>query len=134
MESSYNKFNLDKELIRKNFLRIAKGVVISIFATLILLFIFSLILTFTSVSETTIKPIIIIISIISLLIGSSISTLKINKKGIVNGGIVGISYILIIYILSSIVSNEFNLNLDSLIMIILSVIAGMTGGIIGVNI
>ena len=125
--------NLDKNKIKEFTLRIGKGVIISILITFILLFIFSILLTFTKIGEDTIKPIVIIISMISVLIGSSISTLKINKKGILNGGVIGIIYIISIYILSSITGGDFSLNVSSLLMIGLSVIAGLIGGIIGVN-
>lgn len=115
-------------------INIFKGVVISIIFTLILLFIFSIFLTYTNIQESTIAPIIIILTAISILIGSSISTINIKKNGIVNGGIIGFIYIFIIYIISSIVQIGFSLNTNSIIMIIFSIIAGMIGGIVGVNI
>ncbi|MCI8361566.1 MAG: TIGR04086 family membrane protein [Clostridia bacterium] len=117
----------------KNIIRIIKGSIISIILTLLLLLIFAIILTNTSLGENIINPVIIVISVISILIGSSISTLKISKNGLLNGGLVGIIYILTIYLLSSITSSGFGINLYSIIMIILSIIAGMIGGVIGVN-
>lgn len=117
----------------KNIIRIIKGSVTAIILTLLLLLIFAIILTYTSLKESVINPVIIVISVISILIGSSISTLKISKNGLLNGGLVGIIYILTIYLLSSITSSGFGINLYSIIMMILSIIAGMIGGIIGVN-
>lgn len=90
----------------KNIIRIIKGSVTAIILTLLLLLIFAIILTYTSLKETMINPVIIVISVISILIGSSISTLKISKNGLLNGGLVGIIYILTIYLLSSITSNR----------------------------
>lgn len=119
---------------KKNIFRILKGSVTSIILTLILLLIFALVLTYTSVSENTIKPVIIVVSGISILVGSSISTLKIRKNGLINGALVGIIYILTIYLLSSITGTGFAINIYSLIMIIVAIIMGMVGGIIGVNI
>ena len=78
--------------------------------------------------------VIIIATIISILIGSSISTIKIKKNGILNGGIIGCIYILGIYLVSSVAQVGFALNMYSIIMIILSILAGMIGGIVGVNI
>ena len=112
---------------------ILKGVAISIIMTLIFLFIFSIILTYTNVSEKLITPFIIIITAISILIGSTISTSNIKKNGIINGMFVGLIYIAIIYLLSSIVTGNFLLNITSIIMIITSVLTGALGGIIGVN-
>ncbi len=90
----------------KNIIRIIKGSIISIILTLLLLLIFAIILTNTSLGENIINPVIIVISVISILIGSSISTLKISKNGLLNGGLVGIIYILTIYLLSSITSKR----------------------------
>lgn len=114
-------------------MNIVKGILISFISTLILLFIFAIFLTYTNISESAIPPVIIVMTIISILLGSSISTIKIKKNGIVNGGIIGLSYILILYIISSIVHTGFALNGYSIAMIILSILAGMVGGIVGVN-
>lgn len=119
---------------KNNFMNIFKGIVISFILTLILLFLFSIVLTYTNIDENTIAPVIIIITVISILIGSSISTTKIKKNGIVNGGIIGLVYILTLYLISSIVETGFSLNTHSIIMMILSIMAGMIGGIVGVNV
>lgn len=119
---------------KNNFMNIFKGIVISFILTLILLFLFSIVLTYTNIDENTIAPVIIIITVISILIGSSISTTKIKKNGIVNGGIIGLVYILTLYLISSIVETGFSLNTYSIIMMILSIMAGMIGGIVGVNV
>lgn len=125
--------SINENEFTKNIIRIIKGSVTAIILTLLLLLIFAIILTYTSLKESVINPVIIVISVISILIGSSISTLKISKNGLLNGGLVGIIYILTIYLLSSITSSGFGINLYSIIMMILSIIAGMIGGIIGVN-
>lgn len=125
--------NLDKEEMKQNFIRIIKGSVIAIISTLILLFIFAIVLTYTNIQETVISPVIIVITAISILVGSSISTLKIKKMGLINGALVGLIYILTIYILSSITGTGFTLQIQTIIMIVSSIIAGMIGGIIGVN-
>lgn len=125
--------SINENEFTKNIIRIIKGSVTAIILTLLLLLIFAIILTYTSLKESVINPVIIVISVISILIGSSISTLKISKNGLLNGALVGIIYILTIYLLSSITSSGFGINLYSIIMMILSIIAGMIGGILGVN-
>ena len=116
-----------------NIKRIVIGSGISIGITIIGLIIFSLLLTYTNVSESTIPTVTIIIVGVSILIGSTITTINVKKNGIINGAIVGLIYILIIYLLSSIIEKEFSLNIYSIIMIASSIIAGAIGGIIGVN-
>ena len=116
-----------------NIKKVIKGSAFSIIITLIGLLIYSIILSYTSVSESTIPTIVIIITATSVLIGSTISTSNIKKNGIINGMFVGLIYIAIIYLLSSIVTGNFLLNITSIIMIITSVLTGALGGIIGVN-
>ena len=116
-----------------NIKKVIKGSAFSIIITLIGLLVYSIILSYTSVSESTIPTIVIIITAISILIGSTISTSNIKKNGIINGMFVGLIYIAIIYLLSSIVTGNFLLNITSIIMIITSVLTGSLGGIIGVN-
>ena len=112
---------------------ILKGYIFSLIISLISLFIYATILVNTNIQENTIKPVIITITAISILIGSSISSLKIKKNGIINGVCVGGIYLISLYILSSIAITGFSLNLSSIITIIIGIIVGGIGGIIGVN-
>ena len=114
---------------------ILKGLVISIIFTLICLFVFSCLLVYTDINENLMQPVIIVITGISILIGSSIGNRKTKKNGILNGAIVGILYILCIYIISSIVNGgDFRLGMQSLAMMGIGLIGGIIGGVIGVNI
>lgn len=122
-----------QEGTKSNLIRILKGSVTAIIITLILLIIYSAILTYTNVNESTMKITIIVITAISILIGSFISSSNIKKNGLTNGALVGLIYILTIYLLSSIVSQNFMLSVTSIVMIIASILAGAIGGIIAVN-
>lgn len=122
-----------EESISGKFLNILKGVIISIIFTLIFLFTFSLILTYTRVSESFTSPVIIIITAISIFIGSSIGNIKMKKNGMLNGAMVGGMYLLSIYLLSGLINQNFSLTTQSIIIIVAGMICGMFGGIIGVN-
>lgn len=119
--------------ITNNIKNIFKGVGIALLTTIILLLIYSLVLTYTNVSENTITPVIIVITATCILLGSSIGNMKIRKNGLLNGGAIGGTYIVILYLMSSIWNWKFALNIQSLIMILAGVIFGVIGGIIGVN-
>ena len=86
---------------KNNIIPIIKGIVIAYFITLSLLFLFSMLLTYTNINENTTAPVILIITAISILVGSSIGSSKIRKNGLINGGAVGFLYILFLYIISS---------------------------------
>lgn len=116
-----------------NIKKIIKGSLISIIVTIIGLVIFASLLSYTSISESTIPTVAIIITAISILIGSSLSMSTIKRNGIINGATIGLIYIAVIYILSSVIEGTFSLNTYSIVMIIGSILAGALGGIIGVN-
>lgn len=73
----------------KYIISILKGVGVSLLVTLVLLILFSIILTYSNVQENVIGPVIMIITAISIFIGSSFGNMKIKKNGLINGGIVG---------------------------------------------
>lgn len=119
--------------IENDVIKILKGSALSIVISIILLLILAGILTYTNVSEEVIPTVIIVITGISILVGSQITASHIQKNGIINGIAVGLIYVISLYLLSSIVSQKFSLNNYSLIMIATSIIIGGLGGIIGVN-
>ena len=98
---------------------IAKGILISFIITIVLLTIFAGLLVYTNLPESVTKPVTLTITCFSLIIGSSICTKKLKTHGLLNGGIVGIGYILVLYIISSIVNSNFTINLMSISMIII---------------
>ena len=122
-----------EESISRSFLNIIKGVIISIVFTLISLFLFSVLLTYTSISETFITPVVIVITSISIFIGSSIGNIKLKRNGLLNGALIGGIYLLSIYLLSGIINQNFSLSTSSIIIIASGMVCGMFGGIIGVN-
>ncbi len=116
-----------------NLLKIIKGSIIALLISLILILIVATILTFTDASESIIPTSIIIISAISILVGSILSSMNIKKNGLLNGLCVGMIYMVVIYLLSSIAVTGFSINVKTIIMFATSILAGIVGGIIGVN-
>lgn len=119
--------------LKKNSIRIIKGSIFAIIISFILLLIFAILLCYTSLPESTMLPVILVTTGISILIGSMISTRKIRKNGILNGGIVGLVYIITLYLISSLFLAGFSITFNSFIMLIVGIITGMIGGVIGVN-
>ena len=117
----------------KNLISIFKGVLISLGTTFILLIIFAALLTYTNIQESVITPVIIVITAISLLIGSTIGNNRVQKNGLLNGAMVGLIYILLLYLISSILNGNFAINIASIIMIVVSMFLGTLGGVIAVN-
>jgi len=113
--------------------KIGKGILSSFLITLISLFIFSLLLTYTNISERIIPVCIIILTFISILLGTIISMRKTKKNGLINGAIIGGIYVILLYFISSILNTGFLMNIYTIIMIISGIISGVIGGIIAVN-
>ncbi len=118
---------------KNNLWVILKGILLAYFVTLLLISIYSALLAYTSLPESTIPICIIVIAIISIMFASSITLKKIKEKGLINGAIIGVSYLLTLYILSSIFAVGFSINTFSIIMLIFCAIAGIIGGVVGVN-
>lgn len=113
-------------IIKSVFLGIIKSFVI----TILLIMLIALVLVKTNVSENIIGPAIFIITSISIFAGAMSS---IRKNGILQGSLIGIIYIILIYLISSILNGDFALTISSIILIFLGISSGIIGGVAGVN-
>ena len=125
--------NIKVETSNSNIIKIFKGLMFSFLITLVSVFLFSVILTYTNISEKIIPIVIIILTFISILIGTMIGIRKISKNGLINGAIIGGTYVILLYLISSILNTGFSLNIYTIFMIIAGIISGIIGGIIGIN-
>lgn len=114
-------------------MKVGKGLGISLIVTLISIFLFSIILTYTNVSDNIIPIVIISLTFVSILVGSSISMKRESKNGMINGAIIGGIYVVLLYLISSFLNTGFALNGYTIGMIVAGTISGIIGGIIGVN-
>lgn len=112
---------------------ILKGVLISYIITFFMLIIVSLFLTYTSLKESNIPIVNTIIMIVSIVLGSVYLTLKIGENGWFNGGIIGILYFIILILLNKIFMKSFIFNIHSISKLMVSLITGIIGGMIGIN-
>lgn len=72
--------NVDETKSSNNLIKIIKGSIISLVISAILLLIMAIVLTYTNISELIIPTAIIVITAISILIGSTMSAMHIQKK------------------------------------------------------
>lgn len=110
------------------------GLVCSTVFTMVFILIFSLILTKLSISESHINTIIIIIYGTGMFFGTAVATRKIQKNGAIIGTSMTMFYVLLLYIVSSFFTHDFSIKIESIYMLITTVILGGIGGVIGVNI
>lgn len=114
--------------------KLLKGIGFSYLFTFCAFLIFATVLHFTNVSDTVIPGIILLISILSILTGSAICTKNIESQGWLWGSIIGITYAMILYIVSSLTLTGFAIPLSGIYLILGYTAIGAIGGIIGINI
>ena len=95
-----------------------KCFILEIIISIIGMFILAVILSNTSINDNIMGNTIIGISSFAISIGAFLSSRKLNIKGIVCGILQGVIYMLVLYIISSLVSGNFSLKIEGIIMII----------------
>lgn len=113
---------------------LVKGVILSYIITLVLILIFSLLLTFTSIRENKTALLNTIVMITSISLGSIYVSGKVKEQGWINGGLVGIIYYFILILIGFIFLKPMIIDIFSISKFIIATITGIIGGIIGINI
>lgn len=113
---------MEEKIVSNKLLIMMKGIMISMIVTIVMILVLSIILSFSNVQESVIIPSVIFISTFSILLGAFLITKKIDEKGIVYGSLLGVIYMSILYLISSIINFDFSLHLNSIIMIVLGVV------------
>lgn len=124
------KKSLDEHV---NLIRVTKGLIFSFLITLPCFFIFALFLTYTDFPEKYTSIAVLITTVISVLVASAYSTRNVKHKGWMNGCFVGLLYVTILYLASSIVDKNFMLNFSGFLIFFIGAIVGCLGGILGIN-
>lgn len=112
---------------------IAKSIFFAFLLSIVLLFVFSIILTYTNFPESTIPTVVLTITIISIIFGAEMSGKKARTRGWLTGGITGLTYIILLYIISIIFVERPIFNSHLLVILLISFVSGSLGGIIGIN-
>ena len=115
------------------YIKFFKGLSFSFIFTLVLFFLFSLVLRFTNVSDNIIPGIVLLISILSILCGSAICTKNAQNQGWLWGSSIGGAYAVILYIISSLTLTGFSFPLTTFYLILGYIAIGAIGGIVGIN-
>lgn len=112
---------------------LSRGILVSYLITLPLFAVFAALLTYSGFPEKYIPTAVLITTVVSVMIAGWSTTLGIRNKGWLNGAMVGFVYMLVLYILSSIVFANFKIDQHVVTMTLIGVLAGAIGGIIGIN-
>ena len=116
-----------------NIVSMVKGIGIAYLITIPLFWIFAFFLYYTDFPDKFFPSAVIITTLVSILVAGWISTSRIKSKGWLNGGIVGLLYMGILFLVSSLAYRDYSINSHVIIMFIIGVITGSIGGILGIN-
>jgi putative membrane protein (TIGR04086 family) len=119
---------------KMNFASIVRAVILSYIITIPVFIALALLINYTNFPDKFILPGVIVTTIISILVAGSTYTRNLKSKGWLNGGIVGCVYMVILYLVSSIIYKNFSIDEHVITMMAIGVLTGAIGGIIGINI
>ena len=101
--------------------------------TVVLVLIFALILCYTDIDEAWIGRGARIISVFSVALAGALCARNGRSSGWLVGGISGILYMVVLYAIGYLAFGRINLNFESVLRLIYGAVAGVIGGIIGIN-
>lgn len=109
-----------------------KSLLLAYGITVVFIFIFSLLLTFTNLSESRVPLLNTVTMVVAIASASIYGARNIKEKGYIVGGLIGISYYLILILLNILFLNSFSL-IFSITRLLISFVTGAVGGMIGIN-
>ncbi|WP_461204553.1 TIGR04086 family membrane protein [Clostridium sp. DL1XJH146] len=119
--------------MKKNIFYISEGVIRGFFLTMVLLFVYSILSTYFNVIESFAGVYIVIVTALSIMYATIFSVSRIKTRGWVNGIIVALVYMVIIYLISVINGRAADFSVFGIIRVILSLAVGMFSGMLSVN-
>ncbi len=109
---------------------IIKGVLFSVFISLILILIFALVIKLTNLSDGFIKPINQVIKILSIFLGVLLAVRKNREGAFFKGILIGLIYIVVSFLVFSALDKSFNLSWSILNDLLFGGIAGAISGVL----
>ena len=113
---------------------IAKGTLLALCTSLVLVLVFAFLLKFTNISDNAIAPVNQVIKGVSIFLGVFIGLRKCKELGLVSGLLIGFIYTLVAFLVFSILSGSFTFDLSLLTDAVFGAVIGAICGIICVNI
>lgn len=112
----------------------AFSLMIAFLISTLLLSLSAAIFAYTNINDRYLQTFVFGSVMLSVIVASTILAKRIKEKGLLLGAIFGIIYVLIIFCITSIAYTGFVFTNTLLIYLGISVLSGVIGGIIGVNI
>ncbi len=114
-------------------LQLTKGVFWALSFALLAILIFAFIIKYTDISSNAIQPINQVIKALSILCGCFVFGKKIKNKGWLWGGVIGLLFTIMAFLIFSILDGSFTFNLSLLNDILFGTLMGIIAGIICIS-
>lgn len=118
-------------MVKETAFQVLKATLFAVVFSLVYVLLFTLIIHFTRLNQSVIKPVNQVFKIIAIALGAMLF-IK-GQKGYLKGAITGLCTVIANYILFSIIGGSFELQWTFLIEIALCVLSGLITGIMAVN-
>ncbi len=112
---------------------VIKGAVFAIIISVLLFMFLALVMLYTPLPQEAATAIAAAISLLCVFVGAYLCAKASGEKGWLWGSVCGLIYYIILYISALSAVKEFNFSLKTFIMTIIGMLAGMLGGIWGIN-
>lgn len=134
--SSYSlnrRYIMAVKLNKKDFFEIFKGILFSIVLSILSVIIFAIIVKFANLSSKAVQIVNIALKIISIFFGTLLA-ISSGRQGLFKGCIIGLFFVLISYLVFSLINGSFSSNPLTAFDVIFSLIAGLLSGVFTVNV
>ncbi len=121
------------KLNKKDFFEIFKGVIFSLIISVLTVIVFAIIVKFANLSSKTVEIVNIALKIISILTGTLLAVGS-GRQGLFKGGIIGLLFVLVSYLVFSLINGSFSVNPLTAFDVIFCLLAGLLSGVFAVNV
>ena len=121
------------KLNKKDFFEIFKGVIFSLIISVLTVIVFAIIVKFANLSSKTVEIVNIALKIISTLVGTLLAVGS-GRQGLFKGGIIGLLFVLVSYLVFSLINGSFSVNPLTAFDVIFCLVAGLLSGVFAVNV
>lgn len=128
-----NKIDYSKDTGSNSLLIITKGVLIALIISAVLIILYGLLLSFTSLSESSMPTVISIISTVCIAISSIYVAMKVESRGWLNGALTGLIYMIVLFLVSLLFKTGAAFDKFVLFRMFMGFVIGALAGIIGIN-
>ena len=121
------------KLNKKDFFEIFKGVIFSLIISVLTVIVFAIIVKFANLSSKMVEIVNIALKIISILAGTLLAVGS-GRQGLFKGGIIGLLFVLVSYLVFSLINGSFSVNPLTAFDVIFCLVAGLLSGVFAVNV